>query len=316
MGWQSINVTYVNPAKKLINQGKLKEAEELLLWGFKETNDGWVAYHLGEVYLKMDETNKALEYFEIAEEKMPKPSYKKRAREGKKRALQTLKGEKAPPSWITINQVYIYPSQRMSDPHEALKLLEKGYQETQDGWVAFHMAERYREIGETKQAEKFYGIALERLPLPQYKALAQKQLRLLQIPMMKKEDLTPSIFIKEVIGPTELSPDVTSFNVEVKIQNNNPKSTILKIWFNALWANGKMGETPLFRAKGGEQSKMLLLPTPSEEGDYNLELHLLDQEGILIEDQFVQVPIEVKLSGVKKLIKWGKMLGLLFLPKI
>ena len=269
---------------------------------------------MGEIYYKLGDTDKALKYFEIAEEKMPKPSFKQRAREGKKRTLQRMKNEKPLPSWITINQVYIYPSRMMTDSQEALKLLEKGYQETQDGWVAFHMAERYREIGKTKQAEKFYSIASERLPLPQYKALAQRQLKQLRI-LPKKEALTPSVFIKEVIGPTELSPDVTSFNVEVKIQNNQ-KSTILKIWFNALWVNGKMGETPLFRIKQGEQIKTLLLPTPLEEGKYNLELHLLDEEGILIEDQFIQVPIEVKLSGVKKLIKWGKQLGLLFLPKI
>ena len=54
MSWRQINDQYVNPARTMISQGKYKEAEELLRWGYKNKKDGWIAYHLGEVYLKLE----------------------------------------------------------------------------------------------------------------------------------------------------------------------------------------------------------------------------------------------------------------------
>ena len=183
MKWQDINSTYVNPAKNLIWQGKHDEAEKLLLQGFHKTNDGWIAYHLGEVYLKSDNMTLALKYFDLAENLMPKPNFKRMAREGKAKAksltITKTKKEFFEPldlSWNEINQTYVRPSLIISNPEEAIRLLKEGFQKINDGWLAFHIAERYKELGDSVQSKEYYMIAINNLPLPQYKKLAQKGL--------------------------------------------------------------------------------------------------------------------------------------------
>lgn len=322
MSWRQINEKYVNPARGMMRQGKLNEAEELLLWGYKEKNDGWIAYHLGEVYIKLNQPTSALKYYQLAEKTMPKEEYKQLAREGQKKARKLIKGESVPHSWIYVNSTYIYPARQMADPEKALKLLEKGYQKTDDPWIAFHKGIRLSELAKISEARKNFEIAYNNLPLSQYKALAKQELEALEglKGKVEKEEVAeerkPTITITEVNGPKEVSPETTSFEIQLIIHNSSSQKQPLIIWFHALWSNGQMGARPTFYAKEGVNTIRIPVPTPLNDGEYYIEIQLLNQEGLLIENQIIQVPFEVKTSGIKKLLKWGKYLGMMFGPRL
>ena len=81
MQWQKINQQYVNPALNYINEGNLEEAERWLMHGFFQTQDGWIAYHLGDIFQRQNKLDNARKYFQIAENNLPLPRYKQLARQ-------------------------------------------------------------------------------------------------------------------------------------------------------------------------------------------------------------------------------------------
>ena len=77
INWKEINEE-IKKCKKLPNP---EDVIKCLLKLYEETEDGWVAYNIGEEYEKIDNLRKALEYYEKAEKLLPLPRYKKVARE-------------------------------------------------------------------------------------------------------------------------------------------------------------------------------------------------------------------------------------------
>jgi len=73
---------------KIINR-KIKECQQLLVHEkvidclldlFQQKNDGWVAFNIGQEYEKINKLEDALEYYQKAEELLPLPNYKEKAR--------------------------------------------------------------------------------------------------------------------------------------------------------------------------------------------------------------------------------------------
>jgi len=62
---RAYNEQFVKPSERLMKQGKIREAERILMEGFEKTADPWIAYRIGRLYLengKLDEAKKFLEY--------------------------------------------------------------------------------------------------------------------------------------------------------------------------------------------------------------------------------------------------------------
>jgi len=207
----------------------------------------------------------------------------------------------------------------MIDPEKALELLKEGYQKYKDPWIAFNIGIHMRELGKIEEAKKNFEIAYNGLPLPHYKSLARQELVSLKETIIEEEKKvvdSSAITITEINGPNEISPDKTNFEVQLKIENATSKEQPVKIWFNTLWPDGRMGTRPTFYAKRGITITPIPIPTPSNDGKYILEIQLLNHKEILLENQIFQISIEVKTSGAKKLLKWGKFLGLMFGPRL
>lgn len=73
------NERYVKPSETLMKQGKIKQAEKILLCGFEETGDPWIAYKLGEMFLKTNNLIRAKKYFLYAVKHLPLRRYKNKA---------------------------------------------------------------------------------------------------------------------------------------------------------------------------------------------------------------------------------------------
>jgi len=87
---------------KIINK-KIKECQQLLVHEkvidclldlFQQTNDGWVAFNIGQEYEKINKLEDALEYYQKAEELLPLSNYKERARVAIRRVRNKLKEKK------------------------------------------------------------------------------------------------------------------------------------------------------------------------------------------------------------------------------
>ena len=88
---------------KIINK-KIKECQQLLVHEkvidclldlFQQTNDGWVAFNIGQEYEKINKLEDALEYYQKAEELLPLPNYKEKARDAIRRVKNRLEEKKA-----------------------------------------------------------------------------------------------------------------------------------------------------------------------------------------------------------------------------
>jgi len=83
MDWRTINATYVHPAWDLYNQGRKKEAFELLKSGFQtQHQDGYIALTLGKFFENEGDDENAKKYYEVAVWKLPMPKYNNQAKEG------------------------------------------------------------------------------------------------------------------------------------------------------------------------------------------------------------------------------------------
>ncbi|MCR4418719.1 MAG: hypothetical protein QHH27_03255 [Clostridia bacterium] len=74
--------------------------------------------------------------------------------------------------WQDINQ-QIARCRGLSSPEEVLECLQKLFEYTQDGMVAYAIGEEYESRGLYEEAEHWYSVARERFPLPQFKMRAQ-----------------------------------------------------------------------------------------------------------------------------------------------
>jgi len=77
---QAYNRKYVKPAEEFMKNGRFFEAENILLKGFEETSDPWIAYKLAELYLQTRDFKKAKYYLNFAYRHFPLPRYKKMAK--------------------------------------------------------------------------------------------------------------------------------------------------------------------------------------------------------------------------------------------
>lgn len=76
------NDPFIFPANELKERGKYQEAEMLLKEGLRKTGkDPWIAFHLGELYITMGKTQKAINQLEHAEKFLPLPNYKNKVKE-------------------------------------------------------------------------------------------------------------------------------------------------------------------------------------------------------------------------------------------
>jgi len=93
--WERVyNRKYVKPAEEFMKNGRLFEAENVLLKGFEETSDPWIAYKLAELYIQTRDFKKAKYYLDFAYRYLPLPRYKKMARD-KLNELKTWRFKKA-----------------------------------------------------------------------------------------------------------------------------------------------------------------------------------------------------------------------------
>lgn len=133
------------------------------------------------------------------------------------------------------------------------------------------------------------------------------------------EDVEKSVDVSiiEIKYSEKISSSVSSFQVDLVVQNNSPTTEIVQIWHRAGWPEGGSHITPQIKLKKGEEgSENILLPTPSSDGDFTLQLRLLDSSGIQIRDQRFNLEVEVKTSGKEKILKFGKELGRIFISKL
>jgi len=80
--WErAYNRKYIKPAEECMKNGRFSEAEKILLKGFKETSDPWIAYKLAELYIQTRDFKKAKHYLNIAYCYLPLPRYKKMAKD-------------------------------------------------------------------------------------------------------------------------------------------------------------------------------------------------------------------------------------------
>lgn len=94
MNWDEIKNQARECRKSNIPEERIKRLKEL----FEQTNDGWVAYQLGQEY-EGNNTGSALEYYRIAEERLPFPEYRFLAEQ----AVKRLEGDTK-----TKSNVYAY----------------------------------------------------------------------------------------------------------------------------------------------------------------------------------------------------------------
>jgi len=108
MNWSEIN-------RKIDECLRLPDPLYCLLNLFEQTNDGMVAFKIGELYQKLGEIEKAIQYYEIAYELFPKREFKELAR----RRIESLISS----DWITINRKLIPECLQSDNPINCLKRL-------------------------------------------------------------------------------------------------------------------------------------------------------------------------------------------------
>ena len=100
---------------KIINR-RIKECQQhlgpekvidCLLNLFRQTNDGWVAFNIGQEYEKINKLEDALEYYEKAEELLPLPDYKEKARVAIRRIKNMLEEKKTIKTADLSNTLFI-----------------------------------------------------------------------------------------------------------------------------------------------------------------------------------------------------------------
>ncbi len=94
-------------------------------------------------------------------------------------------------SWSIINKK-IKDCINSRDP---LDCLLKLFQETDDGWVAFHIGGILKGEGRLEEALDYYKKAYERLPLPKYKDMAKSEIEKLEKELEKLANNKNVLFI-------------------------------------------------------------------------------------------------------------------------
>lgn len=82
------NEQIVKPSERLAKQGKIREAEDVLIKGFEKTRDPWIAYKVGKLFLENEKFNEAKKFLEYAQKYLVLPKYKELA---KKKLLEVEK---------------------------------------------------------------------------------------------------------------------------------------------------------------------------------------------------------------------------------
>jgi len=82
------NEQFVKPAERLKKQGRNREAENILRGGFEKTQDPWIAYEIGKLYIENEKFNEARKFLEYAQRYLTLPRYKELA---KKKLLEVEK---------------------------------------------------------------------------------------------------------------------------------------------------------------------------------------------------------------------------------
>jgi len=161
-----------------------------LLRLFEETGDGMVAFRIGEIYQKRGEIDKALRYYEIAYDRFPLPKYKNMA----KQRIESLK--RGLVDWTEINE-RIHNCLSGNNPIECLERL---YNETEDGMVAFKLGELFESQGDLNEALKYYSIAHEKFPLDEWKERARKRIESIRAKLAGEVGQTKVLFIVSCTG--------------------------------------------------------------------------------------------------------------------
>jgi len=79
---------FVKPSERLMKQGKIREAEDILMEGFEKTHDPWVAYKIGRLFLENEKFDEAKKFLEYAQRYLVLRRYKELA---KKKLLEVEK---------------------------------------------------------------------------------------------------------------------------------------------------------------------------------------------------------------------------------
>jgi len=80
--WHRVyNEQFVKPSERLMKQGKIREAESILMKGFEKTADPWIAYKIGILHLETERLKEAKKFLEYAQRYLPLPRYKELAKE-------------------------------------------------------------------------------------------------------------------------------------------------------------------------------------------------------------------------------------------
>lgn len=87
--WERVyNEQFVKPSERLMKQGKIREAEGILMEGFEKTHDPWIAYEIGRLYVENEKLDEAKKFLEYAQRYLTLPRYKELA---KKKLLEVEK---------------------------------------------------------------------------------------------------------------------------------------------------------------------------------------------------------------------------------
>ena len=123
---------------------------------FKATADGMVAYALGEEYEKIDDYENAIKYYTMAYTLFPKLTYKNMALMKMTMLMLKPKSDKEPTSWNDINAKI----KTCLDSENHINCLEKLFEETRDGMVAFKLGEGYEKISDYNKAKNIMKLPM------------------------------------------------------------------------------------------------------------------------------------------------------------
>ena len=99
--------------------------------------------------------------------------------------------------WKEINE-WLKDCLRIPDSQERIRCMQKLFEDTGDGWVAYHLGREYENVENLKKASHFYKIGVSKLPLPKYKNMAKEALEKIREKQNKvKPIFTEPLNIKE-----------------------------------------------------------------------------------------------------------------------